>query len=113
MKYIIAFLLLCALTTELHLKTKYCLIQGKKCSLDMECCDNLVCIKNYETKRRSCEPKLSLGEKCVKNTDCEAPNYCSIFCVAPKESERRCAHDFECKSGNCRSLEGEKYKSCE
>ena len=102
-------MLLFALTTELHLKTKRCKMQGKMCALDKECCDNLFC----PSKIKTCEPKLTLGEKCVKNTDCEAPNYCSIVCTAPKESERRCSHDFECKSGKCRLLEGEKYKSCE
>ena len=35
MKYIVAFLLLFALTTELHLKTKYkCKMTGEKCGLD-------------------------------------------------------------------------------
>ena len=44
MKYIVAFLLLFALTTELHLKTKLqCKKSGENCFMDFECCDDLIC----------------------------------------------------------------------
>ena len=45
MKYIVAFLLLIALTTELHLKSKTkCKMAGEECTFNAQCCGERVCL---------------------------------------------------------------------
>ena len=81
----------------------------KNVVLILECCDNLYCFR----KTRTCQPKLALGEAC-KNNECAGPNFCRTgVCTAPFESGRICTKNYQCKSGNCRSLGGERKKTCE
>ena len=107
MKYIVAFLLLFALTTELHLKSKTkCRMAGEKCTSHVQCCDRGLCL----SKKHVCgsileftkERYLEVGEKCAENYECGKPNFCyDKKCTEPFEKGHECLHDDQCKSDNC------------
>ncbi len=101
MKYIVAFLLLFALTTELHLKSKTkCKMSGENCTFNAQCCGNRVCLSK---KGNVCGPHLEVGEECGENGECGDPNFCyDKKCTEPFENGHECKHDYQCKSDNCK-----------
>ena len=105
MKYIVAFLLLFALTTELHLKSKTkCKMAGEKCTFNAQCCGERVCLSK---KGHVCGSHLKVGEECGENGECGAPNFCyAKNCTEPFENGHECKHDYQCKSDNCKGSWG-------
>ena len=122
MKYIVAFLLLFALTTELHLKSKTkCRMSGEKCILNAQCCGENVCLSK---KGHVCGSLLEfvedrshfkkVGEECGENGECRDPYFCyDKKCTEPFEKGHECKHDYQCKSDNCMgSWGGIRYGKC-
>ena len=114
MKYIVAFLLLFALTTELHLKSNppNCKMSGENCTSNAQCCGNRVCL----SKKHVCgsflefveeRSHLEVGEECAENSECGDPNFCyDKKCTEPFEEGHECKHDYQCKSDNCKGSWG-------
>ena len=100
MKYIVAFLLLFALTIEIHLKSKTkCKMTGEKCTFNAQCCGNRACLSK---KGHVCGAHLQVGEACGENGECGDPNFCyDKVCNAPFESGHKCKHGYQCKSNDC------------
>ena len=100
MKYIVAFLLLFALTTELHLKSKTkCKMSGEKCTFNAQCCGNRACLSK---KGHVCGEHLNVGEACGENGECGKPNFCyDDVCTVPFEKGHKCKHDYQCVSKDC------------
>ena len=129
MKYIVAFLLLFALTTELHLKTKLqCKKSGENCFMDFECCDDLICdegtktcepelpkLPNLPTKSKKLPKRPTLGEACKSRYECEEPYICLMRVCKPANlfSGHKCKKNYECESGNCIYIEEERCGRCE
>ena len=121
MKYIVAFLLLFALTTELHLKSRpKCKMSGENCTSHVQCCEDgfchfkkHVCISILEfTNERS---HLEVGEKCAENRECGDPNFCyDKKCTEPFEKGHECIDDYQCKSDDCGEIRylGIRYLEC-
>ena len=119
MKYIVAFLLLFALTTELHLKSRpKCKMSGENCTSHVQCCDHFclskknVCGSFLEfAKERS---HLEVGEKCAENSECGKPNFCyDKKCTEPFEKGHECKQHYQCKSYICiGSRGGIRYGKC-
>ena len=101
MKYIVAFLLLFALTSEIHLKSKTrCRMSGEKCWFNAQCCGNRVCLSK---KGNVCGSHLKVGEACGEDGECGKPNFCyEKVCTAPFEKGHKCRYDYHCKSKTCR-----------
>ena len=100
MKYIVAFLLLIALTTELHLKSKTkCKMAGEKCTFNAQCCGHRVCLSK---QGHVCGSHLELGEACGENGECRDPYFCyDKVCTAPFETGHKCKHGYQCQSNDC------------
>ena len=116
MKYIVAFLLLFALTTELHLKSNppNCKMSGENCTSNAQCCDRGLCLSKKHVcgsflefaKERYLEVEershKEVGEKCAENHECEKPNFCyDKKCTEPFEKGHECLDDYQCKSKKC------------
>ncbi len=107
MKYIVAFLLLFALTTELHLKSRpKCKMSGENCTSNAQCCDHIclskknVCVSFLEFAEERSHKEV--GEKCAENHECGKPNFCyDKKCTEPFEKGHKCLDDYQCKSKNC------------
>ena len=124
MKYIVAFLLLFALTTELHLKSNppNCKMSGENCTYHPQCCDGFCLSKKHVcgsilefTKERSHSHFKKVGEKCAENRECGDPNFCyDKKCTEPFEKGHECIDDYQCKSDDCGEIRylGIRYLEC-